>query len=183
MVRSRQRLSGRCSGGSSDPFFSHLCELCFSALSSLRSRFYFPVPTICHRGRSEGSAFPGSSLATRLRRVSRGHSSVATIPFKIISFADPHPLTPIESNLYKKQGRGWGPQDLPFFFPVDKCVTHSNARNPSLFMRLLHGSLHTPGVGACLFPPRGSAHSASLRYPFPLLASPLRVNAGAPNEP
>jgi hypothetical protein len=34
------------------------------------------------------------------------HSSPATIPFRITSFADPHLLTPIESHLYKKQGRG-----------------------------------------------------------------------------
>lgn len=35
------------------------------------------------------------------------HSSFATIPFRITSFADHHHLTPIESHLCKKQGRGW----------------------------------------------------------------------------
>jgi hypothetical protein len=36
--------------------------------------------------------------------------SIATIPFRITSFTDPHLLTPIESHLYKKQGRGYAKQ-------------------------------------------------------------------------
>ena len=43
---------------------------------------------------------------TRHAALATHHSSLATIPFRITSFADPHVLTPIESHSYKKQGRG-----------------------------------------------------------------------------
>jgi hypothetical protein len=49
---------------------------------------------------------------TRQAVLAPHHSSLATIPFRITSFADPHLLTPIESHLYKKQGRGGGLRDL-----------------------------------------------------------------------
>jgi hypothetical protein len=39
---------GLCSGGSSDPFFSPLCVLSSSALSSLPPRFAFPMPTVSY---------------------------------------------------------------------------------------------------------------------------------------
>jgi hypothetical protein len=124
------------------------------------------------------SSSPSSFLATRLPRVSRSHSPLATIPLRITSFADHCPLTLIESNLYKRQGREWGTHSLPDFSLADKCATRSKFRKPITFMRLPH-NFSTPRVGrtSC------SAHSASLRYPFPSLASPLRVNAGVPNEP
>jgi hypothetical protein len=67
MVHTGFPSSGLCSGGSSDPFFSPLCVLCSSALSSLLSRFYLLDSTVCHpacpeprRERSEGSAFLSS---------------------------------------------------------------------------------------------------------------------------
>jgi hypothetical protein len=109
------------------------------------------------------------------------HSPLATIPFRITSFADPHPLTLIESYLYKKQGRGWGipypAQTLPFFSTASKHPTHGNARNSNFFRGLLHGSLHTRCGGICLSL-RGSAHSAPLRYPFPVFASRPWLNTG-----
>jgi hypothetical protein len=184
MVHTGHPSSGPRSGAASAPllsaFLRPLSRKCHPACAE-RSRRERSNPRF--RPCRKGSAFLRSSLATRSPRVSRGHSSLATIPFRIKSFADDLPLTPIESHLYKKQGRGWGLDHFPLSPSADKCATHSNARNPNLFMRLLHGSLDTPGVGVCLFPLRSSAHSASLRYPFPLLASPLRVNAGGPNEP
>ena len=114
------------------------------------------------------------------------HQALATIPFRIIFFAHPHRLTPIESYSYKKQGRGWGiPSSLtlPPFSTTSKHSTHSNASNPNFFIYLPHDSLDTQGVGACPFSLRGSAHSASLRYPFPRLASPPFMMLGGPNEP
>jgi hypothetical protein len=148
----------------------------------VRPRRPHVLSDICHPERSEGSAFLGSSLATRSPRVLRGRSPLATIPFRITFFARPHPLTSIESYSYKKRGWGWGPEHFPLFPPADKRATRSNAGNPNLFMRLLHGSLDTPG-GGILFPLCDSSHSAPLRYPFPLLASPLCLNAGGRNEP
>jgi len=135
------------------------------------------------RGDFQSSAIespsPCSSLVTR-------HSSLTTIPFRIISFAHPHHLTLTESYSYKKQGRGWGiPSSLtlPPFSTTSKHSTHSNASNPNFFIYLPHDSLDTQGVGACPFSLRGSAHSASLRYPFPRLASPPFMMLGGPNEP
>ena len=122
-------------------------------------------------------------LATRLPRVSRGHSPFATIPFRITSFADPCHVTPTESYSYKKQGRGWGvlhpAQTIPLFSTASKHPTHRNARNSSFFMGLLHSSRYTRGGGICLSL-RGSAYSAPLRYPFPLFASPHWLNTRGP---
>jgi hypothetical protein len=238
MVHTGFPSSGLCSGGSSDPFFSPLCVLCSSALSSLLSCFYLLDPTACHpacpeprRERSEGSVFlrsslssssaysvnsvlrktlactptapsttlayipadfqssmiaqrsQSSSLATCLPQVSRGHSPLATIPFRIISFADPHHLTLTESYSYKKQGRGWGvfhpAQTPPLFSTASKHPKHRNARNSCFFLDLLYSSLDIRGGGIWLSL-RGSAYSAPLRYPFPLFASPPWLNTRGP---
>jgi hypothetical protein len=76
MVRSRQLMSGRCSGGSSDPFFSPR-----------------PLPVTCHPDRSEGSAFlPSLSAsssafcATSVLRKTRSLAPTALLPaFSLIS--------------------------------------------------------------------------------------------------
>jgi hypothetical protein len=80
------------------------------------------------------------------------HSNFQTIlrsiPFRITSFADPHPLTLTESYSYKKQGRGWGIRRspaFPLFSTTTKYPTHSNARNSNFFMRLLDSSPDTQG--------------------------------------
>jgi hypothetical protein len=106
-----------------------------------------------------------------------------SIPFRIIFFAHPHHLTLTESYSYRKQGRGWGSQHLAPTQALRTCGARSNARNPNLFIHLLLDSLDTQGVGGCLFPLRGSAHSATLRYPLPRLASPPCLKLGALNEP
>jgi len=121
------------------------------------------------------SPLPSTSIAT-LR------SPLATIPFRITSFADPHPLTLTESYSYKKQGRGWGPRHLAPTQGLSTCATCSNTCNPNLFIDLLHHSLDIRGWG--IRPSlRGSAHFPPLRYPFPCFASPLRLNLGALDEP
>ena len=117
-----------------------------------------------------------SFLATR-------HSPLATIPFRIRSFADPCHVTPTESYSYKKQGREWGvlhpTQILPLLSIVSKHATDRNTRNSNFFMGLLHSSQYTRGGGICLSL-RGSAYSAPLRYPFPLFASPHWLNTRGP---
>jgi hypothetical protein len=107
------------------------------------------------------------------------HSPLATIPFRIISFADPHRLTLIESYLYKKHGRGWGPRHLAPLWDLSTHATRSNARNSNFFRGLLHSSLDIRGGGIWLSL-RGSAYSAPLRYPFPLFASPPWLNTRGP---
>jgi hypothetical protein len=106
-----------------------------------------------------------------------------SIPFRITSFADPHPLTLIESHLYKKQGRGWGPRHLAPTQALSTCPARSNTHNPNLFIRLHRYSSMPRAVGVGLLPLRGSPHFASLHYPFPRFASPPRLKLGAPDEP
>jgi hypothetical protein len=149
-----------------------------SSLSPSSSEFF--ATSMLRKHRPFTDTVPPAALAT-------SHSLLATIPFRIIFFAHPHHLTFSESYSYKKQGRGWvsrrtsPTQTVPFFSAAAQCATRRKCRKPITFMRLLH-NLRTPRVGVPLAL-RCSAHSASLRYPFPLLASPLCVNAGGPNEP
>ncbi len=174
-----------------------------------RYRLFLPLPLTSVN--SVRSALK-STLNSTTPLASAGHSPQATIPFRIISFAHPHHLTPIESYSCKKQGRGWYPepptQPLPLFSTASKHPTHSNARLPrarargisTLFMRLFNTSRHTRGgvlsstrhsmkriraerssrgrdifamritghVALTKSSLRGSAISASLRYPFPV---------------
>ncbi len=51
------------------------------------------------------------------------HCSLATIPFRITFFADPHPLTPIESHSYKKH-RGGGYRCQLVFRVPQTCLQH-----------------------------------------------------------
>jgi hypothetical protein len=161
MVRPRHRLSGRCGGGSSDPFFSLLCVLCSSALGFLRPRFYFSIPTVCRpacpvypelrRERSERSASLRSSLATRLPRVSRGHSSLATIPFRIKFFADSHPLTAVESHSYKKRGRAVGSPAPASFLPSGEVRDAQQRQQLQSFHVLTSRFSGYPGGGGLPF--------------------------------
>ncbi len=157
---------GLCSGGSSDPFSSPLCVLSVSALSSTLPRLFLTNTTVglpaCPEPRREPS-----ERSTFLR------SSLATIPFRITFFARPHPLTPIESYSYKKQGRGWEPQH---FVPIQAqrtCATRGNTRNPNLFIHLLNNSLGPPGVGGS---PRSFARLHVLCVSA-LSSSPLRFSS------
>jgi hypothetical protein len=161
----RHSLSSLCRDGSSDPLFS---------------------PTT--RPPAESDPFPLASFANRQ---TSQHSNLPTllrsIPLRITFFAHHHPLTIIESFSYKNRGRGWvsrrtfPTQTVPSFYTSAECATRRKCRKPITFMRLLH-NFRTPGVGGTSSL-RGSLPSGSLRYPFPFLASPLRVNAGVPNEP
>jgi hypothetical protein len=68
---------------------------------------------------------------------------------RITSFAHPHPLTPIESHLCKKQGGG-----VPLSARRGRrasclCVTRRNPNNSNPFMGLLHNSRTPRGGGAC----------------------------------
>ena len=122
---------------------------------------------------------PAPILSTRLPRVSRGHSPTAAIPFRITSFADPLHLTPIESHLCKKQGRGWGiqgpnpSQPLPLFSTASKHPTHINTRNSNPLMRLLHSSLDTRGWG---YPPGSLASVSPTQQESSCAASALTIH-------
>ena len=160
MVRPRRTATRLCRCGASAPLFS----------STRRTHA------------QSGSSFLSSSGNPQTVQSSNFQTILRSIPFRITSFADPQPLTLIESHLYKKQGRGWGPQHLAPIQAPNTCATHSGVRNPNTFMCLLHGSLDTRGWGPVVSP-RGSAFSASLRYPFPFFVSRPQVSQGGSLDP
>src|SRR5271157_426925 len=114
------------------------------------------------------------------------HQALATIPFRIIFFAHPHRLTPIESYSYKKQGRGWGrrefwlsnasTQTLPLFFTAGNHPTRTNARNSIPVIRLLHGSRDTVGGGP-VFSPLATCFSLLTTHYHLLTFSPMETNS------
>ena len=79
---------------------------------------------------------------------------------RITSFAYPRPLTPIESYLCKKQGRGSPPLPAAFFI-YQSCQRTGTpvypepwaSGKPFPLMGLLHDSLDTPGSGGPPLPP------------------------------
>src|SRR5580704_8128536 len=100
----------RCRGGASaPPLFPRRC----SAGTSVRHPFPLRFPRRC-RGGSLDPLFPSTPRATPTNAPNsvkiRPHEKRARKPFRIKSFADPHPLTLIESHLYKKHGGGGSPQ-------------------------------------------------------------------------
>src|SRR5580704_12358219 len=122
------------------PSYFDLCALCVSALSypSL-SLFNFKVLAL---SMVEGSTFNVPSPNSH----------------RIIFFAHPHPLTPIESYSCKKQGGGGPhPDRLASLFHclVTSALTRRNARNSNPFMGLLHNS-RTPQGGRARIPPAES---------------------------
>jgi hypothetical protein len=146
---------------SAEPVLSSpkLCALCASVFSS---------PDLCpFNFRLHALSVVEGSTSNRLSfrplpAVDCKLSAVSCRPFfpnshRIIFFAHPHPLTPIESHSCKKQGRGWviceclSAQSLPLFSTPSKHPTRSNARNPIPFKGLLHGSLDTRWVGRTSF--------------------------------
>ena len=177
MVRSHHRFSCFCRCWSSAPHFSPVRQSparsiharSSSALSvnsvSRKTRsvaqtampnVFARIPCSGFRSLTVGSPSPRSFPAT----------SLATIPFRITSFADPRHVTLIESHSYKKQGRGWRysglplTQTLPLFSTANKRPTHSSARNSTLFMHLLHTSRHARGGG---IPSNALLHFSALR--------------------
>jgi hypothetical protein len=74
-----------------------------------------------------------------------GHSSSAN-SHRITSFAHPHPLTPIESHLCKKQGGGVPPTPNRRQRASSPCATRRNVPNSIPFIGLLD-NLRTPRVG------------------------------------
>jgi hypothetical protein len=128
---------------SPSPDFSSLCTsfLC-------RCRCGASAPRLFLRLCSAGSSDPRFSPIPHAPHAKRRPSN-ATIPLRITFFADPHHLTPIESNFYKKQGGGGislQPKQFLNFPQRVNMQTHNNACNPFPFMGLLHISRHS-GVG------------------------------------
>jgi hypothetical protein len=139
MISERNRLPPPNSPPSSAAFH----ELCASALSCLSPSLY--------RALRSSRQLPLSPLRLPISSETRS----VPISFRIIYFADPHPLTPIESHSYKKGGRGEGTQSnffrptqtIPLFSTASKHPSHSDARNSFPLKVLLHGSLDALGWG------------------------------------
>ncbi len=157
----RHSLFSLCRGGSSDPLFSPLPAASQNALIPI------PTPDV------QSSTLDSPSPTTFVDAVDAASS-----------------ISPLFATLTKNTRGGGTPslgptQPLPLFSTPSKHPTQSKPCNPSSFMALTSQPAHTPGRGqpSPAFALCGSAHSASLRYPFPPLASPLCLNAGGPNEP
>jgi hypothetical protein len=122
---SHRIFSRLCRCGTSDPLFASVRRPRAESDSRLLSSFGI-LQTFQH-----------SNFRTFLRSIS----------FRITSFADSHHLTPIESHLCKKQGRGWGIHSLnptqppPLFSTATQHVAHSSPSNSNRFKCLLRGSL------------------------------------------
>ena len=106
--------------------------------SPFRLRLY-PVFVNCVSSVLGGCPETFWALTPSLSALATSHSSLATIPFRITSFADPHPLTLIESHFYKKHGG-----TLPPYSSHPTLPTHRNACKACIFMDLLTVSV-TPG--------------------------------------
>jgi hypothetical protein len=126
------------------PSSSHLCALCVSAFSS---------PDVD----AVDAASSVSPLSATLTKNTRGRVSLPIVnpifqlnrrfvsnSHRIIFFAHPHPLTPIESYSCKKQGGGGAHPDR-FATSLLHCLitsapTRRNPSNSNPFMGLLHNS-------------------------------------------
>jgi hypothetical protein len=96
------------------------------------------------------SAVEGSpACPEQSRRVDRTSLCPSPNSHRITSFALPHPLTPIESHLCKKQGGGVPLTPSRARRASCLCATRRNANNSNIFMGLLHNS-RTPRGGGLL---------------------------------
>jgi hypothetical protein len=125
----------RCPATSAPAFSSsELCALCVSAFS--------PLSSFCSGGPSDPCSSPLPD------------SLYAAIPFRIIFFAHPHHLTPIESYSCKKQGRGAASnastRPKPFlFFPHRVNIQRTETPASSIFSSVYLTVLWIPGGGVC----------------------------------
>jgi|HubBroStandDraft_1064217.scaffolds.fasta_scaffold113162_2 hypothetical protein len=99
MVSSNYHPSDRCSGEFSDPFFSPLYELSFSASCSQSSSFRFNPPTV-----SSPSLTPLSVTLARSPQSTEIAAALSPFPATLTSFVRPKPFV---CHSYKKT-RGWG---------------------------------------------------------------------------
>ena len=81
-------------------------------------------------------------------------------PFRIIFFADPHPLTPLESHSYKKQGEG------PL--PSPKLVHPSLLPNRAQTRHTRHARVAATPIPSCACAQLPSPMGVALRAHFPL---------------
>jgi len=90
----------------------------FSYSSALLQILYFDKPVYINSLRTLLQNTGGGILSHKTSALISGilatrQSLLATIPFRITSFADPHPLTSIESHLCKKHGGRWSFSSIP----------------------------------------------------------------------
>ena len=149
---------------------SDLCALCISAFTSLSS--------LCSGGASD----PCSS--------SIPDSFDASIPFRIIFFAHPYHLTPIESYSCKKQGRRYPTTTQPKPFPLfpHRVNMQRTATPITPFLSCVYFTvLWIPGGGVCrhsALPLLTTNYSllTGLSENFYLLAHKLRHNPAAQGQ-
>ncbi len=129
---------------------SAICRTYLHLFFSVNSARSVLRPASCHIPLVQRSATPATDS-------SRSFTSTVHKSHRITSYADPHHLTLIESDLYKKQGEGWGLQNITQTLPVFSTAlllrAHSNARNSNPFMSFTSGfSAYPRGGGLCQLP-------------------------------
>lgn len=81
------------------------------------------------------------------------HSSLATIPFRMIFFAHPHPLTTMESYSCKKAGEGVPGVYASFVFALLDTHLRRKECYPQQFLNFTHSLRKAPGgIGVCSKP-------------------------------
>ena len=111
---------------------------------------------------------------------------------RIIFFAHPYPLTPIESYSCKKQGEGVPLTPSRWRGALCPCATRRNARNFNHFIRLLHNSRTPRGgelsskEGVSIFlatSTRNTSHGTRATELGPLLTTSLPTTHCSPLKP
>src|SRR5277367_5851611 len=144
----------------------NLYVLCASALSFRFSLYSSPLRALSLEG-SELEASPTTrgfpvpcGRLVRLPRSSRSSNS-----FRMIFFADPCPLTPMESYSSQKH-RGWGPRSAAAFAPLTCSACMQELPQLHCFLIVSHSFVHGGGVGY----PRASSPSLRALSPSGLCA-------------
>jgi hypothetical protein len=144
---------------------------------------------LCHPRRSFPSATAPAAGATVFYRSSHQyHSMGLTAPLFSYSYALFCTAQNAISNHFcsfrtlRGKHPGWGRGRPSPLFSAHTAALFLDDLDAASTINPLFATLtkNTGGGGTCLFSPRGSAHSASLRYPLPLSCFPPTVEAARP---
>ncbi len=129
------------------PSSSDLCVLCVSAFSSPNVDALDAASSISPMFATLTKNTWGWVSIPIINTNSQFNRRLTSNSHRITSFADPHPLNPIESYSCKKQGEGVPLTPSRRRGTSYLCATRRNPRNFNLFMGLLHNSRTPRGWG------------------------------------
>jgi hypothetical protein len=132
------------------PSSSNLCVLCVSAFSSPNVDALDAASSISPMFATLTKNTWGWVSIPIINTNSQFNRRLTSNSHRITSFADPHPLNPIESYSCKKQGEGVPLTPSRRRGTSYLCATRRNTRKFNLFMGLLHNSRTPRGGGTSL---------------------------------